>query len=123
MTTKTRAPFIAVFRPHQRPAWVHTYDSEQEFIDAWLNGDFARSCFAGPSDEYADIENPTFDDAVNDVGHDLHDLTLLMFAGDFQHMLGHTGHNWPASKVREAAERLGWIAPQPEEIEDDEDSE
>ncbi|MGH9930994.1 MAG: hypothetical protein ACREA9_17440 [Pyrinomonadaceae bacterium] len=51
--------FIAVFRPHQRPAWAEVYDSEESFCDAWVNGRFARSCNAEPAGD----DQVTFDAA------------------------------------------------------------
>lgn len=104
--------FIAVFRPHQRPAWAQVFENEQAFIDAWANGYFDRSCHANGDLEESEREH-TFYNAWHDAGHDLYSLTRLDSAEEVASYLsdrqyaGH--HNKGLGQVRRCAEELGWI--------------
>lgn len=105
--------FIAVFRPHQRPAWAQVFESEQDFVDAWANGYFDASCHANGDLEESEREH-TFFNAWHDAGHDLYTLTRLDSAEEVASYLldreyaGH--HNKGLRDVRRCAEELGWIA-------------
>lgn len=107
------AKFIAVFRPHQRPAWAQVFENEQEFIDAWVNGFFDRSCYANNNLDESESEH-TFSNAWSDVGHDLYNLTRLDSAQEVASYLndrnyaGH--HNKALDDVRRCAEAIGWFA-------------
>lgn len=105
-------PFIAVFRPHQRPAWATAYHSEADFEDAYDRGDFDRSCFARNN-----VEAVGFEAAWEDVGHDLHALTRLESAEEVRAYLDRACHNQGSSAVIRAAEEIGWLLPTPNDEE------
>lgn len=105
--------FIAVFRPHQRPAWAQVFENEQAFIDAWANGDFDCSCHANGDSLTEDERELTFANAWSDVAHDLHALTRLDSAEDVASYVANSDyyghHNKALRDVRRCAEELGWI--------------
>lgn len=110
------ARFIAVFRPHQRPAWAEWYSSEDEFLALYRNRVFARLCFAEPLPD----ESPDFDAAWEDVGHDLSRLTRLDSAEEVEHYLAHEqGHNSGRSAVAACAREIGWCTDDEEEEEEE----
>jgi len=133
--TSTKTPFILVFRPHQRPAWADSFDSESQLIDAWANGEFERACFAKPSSETIPCaacdgegcdacdgngctwidEEMTIDNALASLGHDLHGLTRLDSAEEVDRYLREPDycgrHNRGEGAVRRAAKTLGWLPP------------
>jgi hypothetical protein len=117
----SKAPFIIVFRPHITPAWAETFASEQQFVNAWINGAYAKRCSA---DNALASENPSYQDAVEDVGHDLHNLTRLDNVDEVQRYLNEEDyagrHNKGYGAVAEAARELGWM---PEESEEETDEE
>jgi hypothetical protein len=100
-------PFIIVFRPHQMPATAFIFQSEADFLQSHQN-------YGKPSDEFESIESPTYDDAIEDAGRDLSNLTRLDSAEEVQKYLsdrnycGH--HNKGLGVVRKCAEQLGWIS-------------
>lgn len=112
--------FIAVFRPHQRPAWAEAFRDEDQFLSAWENGYFARSCNAEPD---GDGYDGTFDAAWADAGHDMHALTRLDSREEVERYLsdreyaGH--HNRALSAVRQCAEELGWLKGEDDDEEDE----
>jgi hypothetical protein len=115
-TMSKSLPFILVFRPHTTPAWAETFRNEQDFINAWVNGDFTRRCSADGSDA---SDEPTFDEAYAAVSHDLHNLTRLDNADEVQRYLSDEGyaghHNKGYGAVAQAARELGWLHEEPEE--------
>jgi len=115
--------FLLVFRPHQWPAWASHWENEAEFIDAYLNGAFSRSCNADPDGEMLDrldrLDQCQADDeryalVFGHVGHDLHALTRLDSPEEVERYLcerdycGH--HNKAYGQVASAARDIGWIA-------------
>lgn len=111
--------FLLVFRPHQRPAWCHSYDSEDEFIISLQRDNFARNCHADYDVETRDaMASATSDDeryrvAFERVGHDLNSLTRLDSADEVTRYLcerdycGH--HNKGYAAVESAAREIGWM--------------
>lgn len=104
----TQQPFIVVFRPHQRPAWAEAYNSEDVFIRQWQNGSFDRSCFCN-NNLSEEASRPTFENAWDDAGHDLHAITRLDSVAEVRAYLKNPGHNPALSDVRQAAADLGWL--------------
>jgi hypothetical protein len=117
--------FILVFRPHQRPAWADIFDSEFELASCWCNGEFARSCFApGPGPESEEsfasaIDRATYEAAIEQIGHDLSNLTRLDSAEEVARYCAEDGymggHNKGLPAVMEEARRLGWVEEEEEE--------
>lgn len=109
------SPFIIVFRPHQMPATAFAFRSEADFLRNHIN-------YGKPSSDFDAIENPTYDDAIEDAGRDLSRLTRLDSAEEVARYLadhnycGH--HNKGYSAVMKAAEELGWM-PEIEETDED----
>ncbi len=105
-------PFILVLRPHQRPAWAEAFDSEEDFISAWANGSYDRSCSCNCNLDEEDQEL-TYDNAFKDVSHDLSRLTRLDSAEETlrytneRDYLGH--HNKGITSVMQEAKRIGWV--------------
>jgi hypothetical protein len=101
--------FILVFRHHQLPADAVAYQSEQEFTTAYDNGQFDKSCACS---SWQRDENATYDEAIDDAGHDLHQLTRLDSAGEVHRYVDDRGycgqHNKGISSVISAAKELGW---------------
>lgn len=117
--TEKTTSFIIVFRPHQRPAWAQTFESEEQFVDCWVNGIFDKSCFANNNIEVSD--QPNYDDAVADVGHDLNSLTRLDSAEEVNRYLNEVGycgaHNKGYTAVTDCARELRWLDEEAEEAE------
>jgi hypothetical protein len=110
--TMNATPFILAFRPHRRPAWADSFESEAELIDAWQSGQYDRECFA--NNNLSDEERaPTIENALAAVGHDLHALTRLNSAEECRRYLGERNyaghHNKGYAEVSEAARELGWL--------------
>ncbi len=95
---------VLVFHPHQRPGWADLFNDRNSLIHAWQNGAYQRFCFIGP-EQYDD---PTFDDAISDLSHDLNSLTVLDSAEEFESYMAARHHNPAFASVREAAELAGW---------------
>jgi hypothetical protein len=104
--------FILVFRPHQRPAWAQSFKSNEEFIKAWRNGDFDQSCSTN-RDLSKEDQEPTYNNAYSDVGHDLALLTRLHSADEARKYLMHSNllgrHNKGIGSVLKVAVELGWV--------------
>lgn len=99
--------FILVFRPHQRPAWADAFDCDQEFVDAWVNGEYDRSCSANNNLEDPEQE-ANYENAITDCGHDLHNVTRLDSELEVKDYLASRQHNMGISSVIKASKRLGW---------------
>jgi hypothetical protein len=104
--------FILVFRPHQRPAWAQSFRNNEEFIEAWRNGDFDQSCLTN-CDLSEEDQEPTYNNAYSDVGHDLALLTRLHSADEARKYLMHSNfgnrHNKGIGAVLKVAVELGWV--------------
>jgi hypothetical protein len=101
--------FILVFRPHRRPAWAESFETEQDFVDAWTDGYYRTLCHAEPDgDEPLDYEH-----AFDSVGHDLSGLTRLDSADEVRRYLTESDyagrHNKGLDAVSVAARELGWL--------------
>jgi hypothetical protein len=107
------ASFILVFRPHQRPAWAESFESDDEFVRGWQNGFYDRSCSAN-YDLTDQEQEPTYENAIRDCGHDLHCITRLDSSEEVEAYLESRQHNMARTDVSKEAKRLGWM------IEDDE---
>ena len=102
-------PFILAFRPHQMPAWAYAYESEDEFVSDWAEGAYDHSCSCNNSLSEEDREL-TYENAFDDVRHDLYCLTRLDSADDVTDYLNnYSGHNKGTHSIIEAASRLGWV--------------
>lgn len=111
MSDATNAPFIVVFIPHQRPQFVRTFESEQNLVDRWVNGEFARSCSAGPSEDYREESSWTFDNAIADLGHDLSNLLVIRDADEYEAEMKLDRVRGVRKELIEAAVELGWVSP------------
>ena len=111
--------FILVFRPHQRPAWAVSYETEHDFIAQFLNDAFATSCHADADGETCDaLDGKEHDEryviVFDRVAHDLSALTRLDHADEVEKYLkvrdycGH--HNKGEGAVDRAAREIGFIA-------------
>lgn len=100
--------FIIVLHPRQRPGWADYYESKDDFIEAWINGEYDRQCFTNNNLSEADQEE-TFDNALFDVGHDLNGVTLLESRQEYEaYMKRGDQHNPAYDSVRRAAINLEW---------------
>jgi hypothetical protein len=100
--------FILVFRPHQDRAWADAFETEQDFVRAWGNGVYDRSCSANNdlTDEESEL---TYDNAFGDCAHDLHCITRLDSPEEVEAYLESRQHNMAIDDVVKAAKRLDWI--------------
>jgi len=110
--------FVIVFRPHQRPAWAETFDSEEGFVDSFKGDSFKLRCNAEYTGEDADEmegmnESQQFAYVFDRVAHDLYALTRLDDADEVERYLcqkdycGH--HNKACCVVESEARAIGWI--------------
>lgn len=101
-------PFILALHPHQRPGTAYAFENEQELVDAWVNGMFKQ----WHADNAHEIEGEaTLNDAISDIGHDLHSTTFIESQQECEDWLAgkFKTHNFPFRDVRNAAKYLGWI--------------
>jgi len=80
--------FVIVFRPHQRPAWAETFDSEEEFVDRFKANSF-KWCNAEYTGKDADEmegmnESQQFAYVFDRVAHVVNALTRLDDADDVE---------------------------------------
>jgi len=101
--------FIVVFRPQQRAAWAESFQSEQDFVEAFLRGDFDRSCNCSSSLS----ASPSFNDVLNIVSNDLYCVTILDSAEEckvYVEKSEYCGrHNKGINSVVNAALEIGWF--------------
>ena len=119
--------FILVFRPHQRPAWATHYDCESDFVDAFLNDNFARSCNAECTGDDLDAlsacetDDDKYQVAFERVGHDLSALTRLDSAEEVGRYFIENDYCGRHNKGHEAVEReareIGWGCEESEVVE------
>lgn len=107
--THVYTPFILVFRPHQRPAWADWFRDEQDVIDSLLNRYYATRCNA----EWSEDRQPSYDEAIEELEHDLHGITRLNSADELRRYVSDRDWHGPHNKGVDAAVRagrsLGWI--------------
>jgi hypothetical protein len=104
----TMTAFILVFRPHQDRAWADAFETERDFVRAWGNGVYDRSCSAN-NDLTEEELQPTYENAFRDCEHDLHCITRLDSPEEVEAYLESRQHNMAIDDVVKAAKRLDWI--------------
>lgn len=105
---------VLVLRPHQKPGAAFAFESRDKVVGGWRDGYF-KWYSADNSTQYAsekpENEPLTFEDAIDDIRHDLNGCDVLECKEDLEYLLASRKqlHNFPFADVMACAEKAGWI--------------